>query len=371
MSHGIGFTPPLRGQRNDRLSKISPKKKARFLIEYVFVRTFFSLVQMLPIAWCESLASWIAWCICDVFRVRARVVEENLSHVFPDKTQDERRELARAMWRHLILMAFEIAHAPRKIHDSNWRNYVYIRDKKIMTQYFLDWRPVVLVTGHFGNFELAVYMTGILGIPTYAIVRPLDNPWLQKWIAEFRESRGQFMFPSQGSATRVQEVLDAGGMLSLLGDQHAGTKGCWIDFLGKPAACHKALALFTLSGEAPMIVTYAIRRERMMSFEIGCNGIMDPLTMPQELKDVRSLTQWYNQRLEELIKKTPDQYWWLHRRWKEKTRSPDTETSTRGLGEAGRLTLSGPLDGPMPGKAHPPCAEALHRRPLRPAHNRT
>ena len=293
-------------------------KKARYYAEYLAVRLLFSLIQMLPLRWCEALAANLAWLISDVFRVRSKVVLENLEQVFPDKTEQERRQLARQMWQHLILMAFEIALAPRKIHDSNWRKHVFIRDKKVMTSYFLDWRPVVLVAGHFGNFELAVYMSGILGIPTYAIVRSFDNPYLHRWFAGLRESRGQFMFPSQGSAAKVQTVLEAGGMLSLLGDQHAGTKGCWIDFLGKPAACHKALALFTLSGQAPMIVTYSIRRDRMMSFEIGCNGIADPIDLPESLRDVRSLTQWYNQRLEELIRANPDQYWWLHRRWKDK-----------------------------------------------------
>ena len=219
--------------------------KLRWFGEYVLLRLVVCAIQILPLSFCGRLADLVSYLVCDVFRFRQRIVDENLSHVFPNKSADERRQLARAMWYHLVLMFCEIAHSPRKIHETNWRKYVYIRDRKIMTEYFLDWRPVVLVSGHFGNFELAIYMSGVLGIPTYAIARTLDNPRLNRWLRSFRESKGQFILPSFGSAAKVQEVLEAGGMLSLLGDQHAGTKGCWIDFLGRPASCHKALSLFS------------------------------------------------------------------------------------------------------------------------------
>ncbi len=305
-------------QENRSKRRPSLLKKLRYFLEYLAARCIVSILQIVPMRWSQAISRGFAMFACDVLRFRQQIIDENLRHVFADMTPDQRKQLARDMWFHLAMMICEIAQAPRKIHETNWRKYVYIRDRALMTRYFLDWRPVVMVSGHFGNFELAIYMSGILGIPTYAIARQLDNPWLQKWLTQFRESRGQFILPSFGSASKVQTVLDAGGMLSLLGDQHAGTKGCWIDFLGRPAACHKALALFTLRGHAPMMVTYAIRTAGLLKCEIGCNGIADPQTMPDELHDVRNLTQWYNDRLEELIRTHPQQYWWVHRRGKEK-----------------------------------------------------
>lgn len=216
------------------------------------------------------------------------------------------------------MMGCEIALAPRKVHDSNWRKYVYIRDKKLMTRYLIDYRPLVAVSGHYGNFEMAGYTTGLLGMPSYTIARKLDNPFLDRFVNQFRGTNGQFILPKDGSATMVQEVLESGGILTLLGDQHAGTKGCWVDFLGRPASCHKAVALFTLSGTAPMMVTYCRHTEKPLHFEIGCTGIADPLELPEELRDVKRLTQWYNDRMGDAIRVEPDQYWWVHRRWKSK-----------------------------------------------------
>lgn len=299
-------------------SPMSRGKRIRYQLEYGIARVLVCLIQIVPVGWYAGLARRFAWLANDVLRLRDRVTQENLRNVFPDHSDVERQAISRGMWEHLFLMLCEIAVAPRYIHDTNWRDYVYIRDRDLMTSYFLAWRPTVMVSGHFGNFELAVFVSGILGIPTYAIARPLDNPYLHQWLREFRESRGQFILPATGSAGSVERVLEAGGMLSLLGDQHAGTRGCWIDFMGRPASCHKAVALFTLTQQAPMLVTGTVRRNRPLHFEILCEGVADPNNLPAEIAGVRPLTQWYNEHLESMVRRDPEQYWWLHRRWKEK-----------------------------------------------------
>ena len=187
-----------------------------------------------------------------------------------------------------------------------------------MTSYLVDYRPLVAVTGHYGNFEVAGYVTGIFGMPSYTVARKLDNEFLDKFINDFRQLNGQFIFPKDGSAADVQRVLQGGAMLTILGDQHAGTKGCWIDFMGRPASCHKAVALFTLSSAAPMMVSYCRHTEKPLYFEIGCSGVADPMTMDDSLRDVKTLTQWYNDRMADAIYEDPNQFWWVHRRWKEK-----------------------------------------------------
>ena len=292
--------------------------KPRHFIEYVALRCLVAFLQIIPLRWCDAIAHKVSWLVGDVLRFRQKTIRENLSHVFPELTESQQRTLMRAMWHHMFLMIAEIAQASRKIHDTNWRDYVNIVDKQLMTEYFLGWRPVMMIAGHLGNFETALYITGVLGIPTYAVARPLDNPLLDRWLRGFRESRGQFILPTEGSAGDLQRVLDAGALFSMLGDQHAGNKGCWVDFMGRPASCHKAMALFTLSQEVPMLVSYSIRNGPPLHMEIGCNGVADPGNLAPELRDVRSLTQWYNRQLEQLIRRYPEQYWWMHRRWKPK-----------------------------------------------------
>lgn len=307
-------------------SRIEMSKKLRHLVEYFAARIFLAVVQILSIETCQRLSGWFAWLAADVFRFRSQVISQNISATYPELTKGEIQALTRKMWAHLGLMVCEIAHARRKIHTTNWRKYVTIRDRRLISKYLIDPRPLVIVTGHFGNFEVAGYLNGLLGWHSYAVARPLDNPYLDRLMKRFRETTGQFILPKDGSTEEIQQVLDAGCMLSLLGDQHAGTKGVWIDFLGRPAACHKALALFTLINRAPMLVSYCRRTSKPLNFEIGTMGIADPMTLPDELENVKPLTQWYNDRLAKIINAVPDQFWWVHRRWKPK---PVRKTSKR------------------------------------------
>jgi KDO2-lipid IV(A) lauroyltransferase len=291
---------------------------------YLAVRLAVCVIQAMTIEACESLARALAILACDVFRVRGRIVDDNLRHVFPEMSPRERRDLARRMWEHLFLLVCEVAHVPRKVHETNWRRYITIHRKRELVAYMLDPRPIVLVSGHFGNFELASYATGLLGFKTYAIARPLDNPYLDRFVKQFREAKGQYLLPKDGSAAQVEAVLDRGGTLALLGDQHAGPKGCWIEFLGRPASCHKALALFTLSGGAPMLVSYARRTTAPLQFEVGLHGVADPRVENASLAGVKQLTQWYNDALGALIRAHPEQYWWVHQRWKDEPRARKT-----------------------------------------------
>jgi KDO2-lipid IV(A) lauroyltransferase len=230
----------------------------------------------------------------------------------------EYREISLAMWRHLILMGCEIAQAPRLVHDSNWRSYFNIEDRRTLATLFLDPRPMVLVAGHFGNFELGGYLCGVLGAPTYTVARTLDNPFLHRFINGFRERSGQFILPKDGSSDLIEAALAGGKAMTLLGDQYAGEKGIWIDFLGRPASCHKALALFTLSSGAPMVVVASRRTTGPLQFSVDFGGVADPRQLPEELQSVRGLTQWYNEKIASQAREFPGQYWWVHRRWKPK-----------------------------------------------------
>ena len=185
--------------------------------------------------------------------------------------------------------------------------------------HLLSDRPVVMVTGHFGNFEIGGYVSGLMGFNSLTIARRLDNPFLHRWVERFRGAKGQYMVDKHGCAPEVDRHLKQGGLLSLLADQHAGPKGCWVDFMGVPASCHKALALFTLSSNAPMVIGSTRRIDgQPMRFELACTGVADPENDHQGVcTSMTALTQWYNQRLALAINQSLEQYWWLHRRWRE------------------------------------------------------
>lgn len=283
---------------------------------YFTVRTVVCAVQAAPLDACLPIARALSWLAYDVLRIRRSVIDDNLRHAFPDFSPQQRRRIGKAMWQHLLIMAWEVAHAPRKLHPFSFGRHLRFTDRRLLVDYLLQDRPVVLVSGHFGTFELAGFFAGMLGFPVYSIARKLDNPYLDRWIAQFRESQGQFLLDKNGCATTVAMLLQRGATLGVLGDQHAGHRGLWVDFLGRPASSHKAVALFTLTSGAPQLVVYLRRTDRPLHFELGIAGVADPAIGGPQLDNARTLTQWYNARLGEVIRQWPEQYWWVHRRWK-------------------------------------------------------
>lgn len=287
------------------------------LAVYLVVRAFISLMMAVRIETCAAWARIMAVALYDVLRIRRKIVDENLATAFPGMSLPERRRTARRMWEHLLVMIAEIAHAPRKIHDTNWRKYIEITPKPELVGLMLQARPRVCVTAHLGNFEMGGYLTGLLGFKSFTVARTLDNPYLDAFLNRFRAAKGQYILPKIGSAPQADAVLNTGGTLVLLGDQHAGRKGCWVEFMGRPASCHKALALFTLLSGAPMLAVACMRRGRPLQFSLKLVGVIDPAVPCDALGGVQPLTQWYNDVLAAQIHEHPDQYWWLHRRWRD------------------------------------------------------
>lgn len=284
---------------------------------YVFMRLLICMVQAMTLDACARFVRPLAWLLADVLPIRRKVVDENLRQAFPDSTPAERQRINRGMWEHLLMMGCEMVHLPRKVHATNWREHVKLANVAPQVAAFLSPRPCVMISGHFGNFEAGGFLNGLFGFRTYSIARPLDNRFLERWLTKLRETHGQYMLPKWDVAKQIALLLEQGENLGLLGDQFGGNTGCWIDFFGRPASYHKAIALFSMTSRAPLLVGYARRIEgRLLQLELGVEGVYDPADATSKLTGVREVTQWYNDLLEAIIRRDPDQYWWLHKRYK-------------------------------------------------------
>ena len=286
------------------------------LVVYTMVRSLIAVVQALPLELCAAWAGGLATLFTRVLKVRQQVIDDNLRHAFGHLTAKERDAMAWQMWRHLFLMTAEVAQTPRKIHRTNWKEHSQIRQVEKFVRTLTSGRPLVMISAHFGNFELGGYLMGLFGFPSYTVARRLDNPYLDRFINDFRGRTGQFMLPKEGSGDQIADLLKRGGILTLLGDQAAGDKGCWVDFFGRPASTHKAVAVFSLGSGAPTMIGTARRLGRPLQYEVGPHAIFDPLDPDFDLGTIPLFSQKYADCLEQVVRQSPEQYWWLHRRWK-------------------------------------------------------
>jgi KDO2-lipid IV(A) lauroyltransferase len=287
-------------------------------LAYAALRVLLCVVQALPPALCEELAHAGAWFFDSVLRLRRRLIDDNLRHAFPELTHAQRRQIARAMWVHLLLFGQEVALTGRKLNRQNWHARLKLVGEPVVAAALLDDRPLILVTAHFGNFELATYALAMFGHHVHSVARPLDNPFLDGFVNRFRGTFGQTILNKQDDYDRIRDIVASGGKISFVADQYAGQKGCWVDFFGRPASTHKAIALFALANDAPILVGGCRRVGRMMNFELRMEGLLDPRALAPHEANVPHVVGWYTRRFEQMVRRAPEQYWWLHRRWKEK-----------------------------------------------------
>lgn len=298
----------------------SPKQTRTFAdwLVYLAVRLVVSQLTVHPPERIDRWFGLLSKFFSSTLRLRRRLIEENLHRVFPHWGRTQHRRTAEAMWLHLLRMICEAAYARRKLHQHNWYDYVRVPHRARLLRFMFDQRPKIVVTGHYGNFEMAGFMNGLFALPTTTIARELDNGYLHDYVTAFRSDGGQSFVSKHQGAEVVNRLLDRGATLALLADQEAGNRGVWVKFLGHYASCHKALALFTLSSSAPMAVVTCRRLDRMLNFEVRAIEYVDPeWTGDRRLASIEALTLWYNDSLAQEIFASPDQYWWVHRRWRD------------------------------------------------------
>jgi KDO2-lipid IV(A) lauroyltransferase len=225
------------------------------------------------------------------------------------------------MWVHLFRLVTEIIQLPRKLRLDNVVDFIQFRNKPDVVRALCSNRPVIVLSGHFGNWELAVSIFGLFGFRMGLVARELDNPYLSRWFYQSRKFTGHRPISKNGGGGTMVAVLERGGSLAMLGDQDAGKSGLFVDFFGRPASSFKSIALLAIEYKALICVGYARRLEDqalpngLPRFELGCEEVVDPLEF-DSADAIRDITQRYTSALERVVRQSPEQYFWVHRRWK-------------------------------------------------------
>jgi KDO2-lipid IV(A) lauroyltransferase len=136
------------------------------------------------------------------------------------------------------------------------------------------------------------------------------------WILGVREKQGQRIVAKKGATEEVLPVLEAKGAVGFIADQNAGTKGLFVDFFGRKASTYKSIGLLAMEYNVPVIIGYARRTGKAFRFQVGAQDIIYPQDWANQDNPLHYITQRYTKAIEEIVRKEPSQYLWLHRRWK-------------------------------------------------------
>lgn len=301
----------------------------RHRLEYLLFRLIVCVIDALSPRVTARAAESLAFVIHDCLPrrwSRFAVARENLRRAFGDQLSE--REIDRTvyrMWVHLFRMVAEMVQSSRKVHLHSYRDIIDFVSHRPTVEAMCSGRRVLLLSGHFGNWEAAITIFGLWDFPMGVIAREMDNPYLHDWFARYRESTGHRLLLKKGDFDEMLTLLQRGGHVGLLGDQDAGSRGLFVDFFGVPASTFKSIALLAIEYDALIVVGSTMREADdfasapWVRFSMHCDGVYDPRDYPGS-NAVREITQDYTSALETAIRRAPEQYFWVHRRWKSEPR---------------------------------------------------
>lgn len=249
----------------------------------------------------------------------ARVARRNLAFALPECTEPERHAILRGVYHSLARLILSFAQFPHLSRD-NIHHWIRYDGLEHFERALACGRGVLVLTAHLGNWELSALAHGLYGRPMHLLVRPLDNPYLDRLVRRYRTLSGNRIIEKTDSPRRLLEALQANHAVGMLVDQNASLDGgVFVDFFGKKACASTGLAKIALRTGAPVVPGFALwdhdQRRYVLRF-----------WPPVELDPAAGLelnTQRLHTVLEQIIRQYPDQWLWIHRRWK--TRPPGEE----------------------------------------------
>lgn len=250
----------------------------------------------------------------------------NIRRSFPHMSEQQCQDLARRSMQQLFMLFVEVLFTTRLVHIDTWARYVELDAfREALALLLRKNQNIIMLTGHYGNWEILGYVMATLGFDSTAIARPLDNPHVNRWMLGVRESKGQRIIAKKGATGEITAALAQGGAVAMIADQNAGSKGIFIDFFGRKASAYKSIGLLAMEYNAPIVVGYARRVEDQFRFQCGVQDLIRPEDWKDQEDPLRYITQRYTKAIEDFIREDPGQYLWVHRRWKTRPKGEEPE----------------------------------------------
>src|SRR5215212_7306337 len=290
--------------------KHSPSQR----VEYALARSLEKAVSILPERAADRFGATVGRRIHDL-GIRRDTVDENLRIAFPDASKEWIEKTRLAAYEHLGREVAAMLRLSKLDEKAVVERTIPVGWDELQDALALG-RGVILVTGHYGNWEIAAAAVASRGIPIGAIVRRQGNRLVDEHLQQLRRNLGVETIYQGQAPSRVPRLLRSNAVVGIVGDQDARRSGIFVPFFGRPASTHRGPALFALRLGAPVFsciarrmpgsdVRYEIRGERV---EFERTGDLD--------RDVTALTTELAARLEKEVRRAPEQYFWFHKRWK-------------------------------------------------------
>jgi len=296
--------------------------------EYGTIRTALGVVRALP----TRQAFWLTDRMGDLaYRFdheHREVALKNLAAVFGGSSQDEEHhERARKIFRHFVRVAAEFALLPKLIRQRGLDDVIRVEGREHVEEALSGGKGVIVFSAHIGNWEVVAAAAEPLGLKIHSVGRSMDNPLLDRFLERERSRYARSVIPKEGGLREIVRVLRSGEAVAMLLDQHAGRSGIHVDFLGRPASTFRAAAELAVRFGLPMLGGFGIRVEDTPRFRLTFDPPLVPDTGVETGQEVRRLTQAASDSIARQVMAYPEQWNWLHRRWRKRKKRKSRQES--------------------------------------------
>ncbi len=290
------------------------RSSIRNRLEYWTARGLLASLAYTPAWLSERLARVYVWVLDKAVPRLRRVAMRNLELALPELAPERRRAIADGVFVCIARMLVSFARLP-EIGPQEAARWIRYEGYEHFEAALARVRGVLFATAHLGNWELSAYAHAILSSPMHIVARPLDNPLIDALVEARRTACGNHVIQKKDFARGILKALAANQAVGILIDQNASLEeGIFVDFFGIPACAHTGFAKLAARSGAAVIPGFALWSEPENRYVLK---FYPPVEMTG---DVATDTQRLHSLLEGLIRQYPDQWLWIHRRWK--TRPP-------------------------------------------------
>jgi KDO2-lipid IV(A) lauroyltransferase len=285
-------------------------------LEYAPVWLILKTLGALPRSVARGFAAFVTSLLFSLQPKLQKTTEFNLRLAFPDWTDTQRKEATRKMVRNLGWMAAEFARLPR-LTKENVEDVVILEGHENFLEGQRRGKGVLYLTGHIGAWELSSFAHALYGYPLHYMARPLDNKRLDALVNKYRCASGNLPIFKNESARVMLRILKDSGTVGILADQNTlPAEGEFVDFFGKLACTTTGLARVALHTGAAVVPGYAYWDESIQKYRLRFEPPVELIQTGDTERDVFDNTQRFAKVIEEIIRKYPDQWVWVHKRWK-------------------------------------------------------
>jgi Kdo2-lipid IVA lauroyltransferase/acyltransferase len=289
----------------------------RHRIEYALVRGLIGVVRLMPDPLVRASGTVLGLAFYAIDRSHRRIAQRNPATAFPLRTDAERRVIARAAFKHFGRLLFELLKFSTLSPQAMLARVEFEGEDRARLAYAQN-KGVLFITGHFGFWELHAMVHALQIQPINLLARSLDNPQLNDLLERIRQRTGNTVVYRRGTIRRIMRTLQAGQGVAVLIDQHIMTRDAiYVDFFERPAATTSAVAALALRTGAPVVPVFALPLGHGRYRVIYEHPVEPP--RDEGADAVREFTQRCTDVLEMYVRRHPDLWLWMHRRWRDTT----------------------------------------------------